>query len=68
VSAVVIVVLVTPGIIDKVSQIELLDALARHRTRDWGKVCPEDWAANDRAALNGGRIVSTFDTACGTRF
>jgi hypothetical protein len=60
--------LVTPGIIEKVSQIELLDALVRHRTHDWGNVGPEDWAANDRAALQGGRILSTFDTDCGTRF
>jgi hypothetical protein len=60
--------LVTPGIIEKVSQIELLDALVRHRTHDWGNVGPEDRAANDRAALQGRRILSTFDTDCGTRF
>jgi hypothetical protein len=60
--------LVTPGIIEKVSRIELLDALVRHRTHDWGNVGPEDWAANDRAVLHGGRILSTFDTECGTRF
>ena len=60
--------LVTPGVIEKVSQVELLDALARHRTHDWGNIGPEDWAANDRAALHGGRILSTFDTECGTRF
>jgi hypothetical protein len=33
-----------------------------------GNVGPEDWAANDRAVLHGGRILSTFDTECGTRF
>ena len=60
--------MVTPGVIDKVTQLDLLDALARHQKRDWGNVCPEDWAANDRAATYGGRILSAYDTASGIRF
>ena len=60
--------LVTPGVIDQVSQVDLLNALVRHRKCDWGNVCPEDKAENDRAAKHGGRIFSVFDTQDDIRF
>ena len=37
-----------------------MDALARHRRGDWGCVCPDDSAANDRALDEGERILSAY--------
>ena len=34
--------------------------LMRHAGGDWGDVGEEDWAANDKAARSGGRILSAF--------
>ena len=58
----------TPGIIEMVPLIELLDGLDRHRRQDWGEVPAEDWEANNHAVLHGGRILSAYDTKEGTRF
>ncbi|HEX2973115.1 MAG TPA: hypothetical protein VHP11_12335 [Tepidisphaeraceae bacterium] len=37
--------------------------LARHVRGDWGNVGGEDWALNDRAVVEGSRILSTYTTA-----
>jgi hypothetical protein len=34
--------------------------LARHVTGDWGDLCVEDQAANQRALLDGSRILSSY--------
>lgn len=34
--------------------------LIRHAAGDWGVVGDEDWAANDTALINGGRITSIY--------
>jgi len=59
---------VTSGVIESIPQVDLLNALVRHRKCDWGNVCLEDQAANDRAAKHGGRILSVYDTNDGIRF
>ena len=61
-------VVATPSVLEKVPRNELLQALERHRTRDWGEVCPQDWAANDHAFIQGGRIVSAYRAANEIRF
>ncbi|WP_233238839.1 hypothetical protein [Bordetella sp. LUAb4] len=38
-----------------------LSLLLRHQCGDWGKVHPEDGAANDTAIVYGGRILSCYD-------
>lgn len=38
----------------------LTNCLTRHRTGDWGNVCPEDAALNDEALVTGKRIVSCY--------
>ena len=40
--------------------------LHRHQTGDWGAVGPEDWAANDRALMDGDRLLSSYLTDGGT--
>lgn len=41
-------------------------AVSRHRSRDWGQVCPEDWRTNDDAASHGERLLSEY-VVCGRR-
>lgn len=44
-----------------------LNFLQRHASGDWGDVCPEDATANEQAVEDGGRILSSYQTAMGTR-
>jgi hypothetical protein len=39
---------------------EVLTALCRHASGDWGDLCPEDTLANDNALLQGGRLFSAY--------
>jgi hypothetical protein len=40
--------------------------LARHATCDWGDVDAEDWTANDRALVDGARLLSAYRLPDGT--
>jgi hypothetical protein len=42
--------------------------IARHATCDWGDVDAEDWAANDRALVDGARLLSAYTLPTGERF
>jgi len=37
------------------------NAVARHKSGDWGVVCDEDRQANDRAAAGDERVLSAYD-------
>ena len=37
----------------------------RHASGDWGEVCPDDWAANEAALVNGDRLLSVYRTTLG---
>jgi hypothetical protein len=39
--------------------------LARHLGGDWGSVAVADWGLNDRALVDGGRILSSYRTLLG---
>jgi hypothetical protein len=39
---------------------EVLAALARHASGDWGDLCPEDALANSDALDQGGRLFSAY--------
>ena len=39
---------------------EVLSALRRHASGDWGDLCPEDTLANDEALEHGGRLLSAY--------
>ena len=39
---------------------EVLTALRRHSSGDWGDLCPEDAMANDAALRHGGRLFSAY--------
>lgn len=63
-------VVATPGALRLLQQlsIEPLSLLIRHRSGDFGELCPEDLDANWKAIERGDRILSSFAVgAAGTR-
>jgi hypothetical protein len=58
----------TRGLIAAVEEEEFRSALVRHALCDWGEVCDEDKAANDRALLDGARLLSVFHSRDWIRF
>ena len=51
------------GAIERVPNDEMLRALRRHASGDWGKVCNEDADANENALVHGARLLSAYETA-----
>jgi hypothetical protein len=39
---------------------EVLTALRRHTSGDWGALCPEETMSNDAALRSGGRLFSAY--------
>jgi hypothetical protein len=44
----------------RLSTEEVMTALSRHASGDWGDLCPEDTLANDNALDHGGRLLSAY--------
>ena len=57
----------TPGAVAVLAPEEPLTLLSRHVTGDWGDVPPEDAAENGFSVRHGFRVVSSYETAGGTR-
>lgn len=58
-------VVMTRGVADLINRevfytLDLVALLQRHGAGDWGEVCPEDAAANDRALVDGSRLLSAY--------
>ena len=47
---------------------EIRAALARHVRGDWGNLGAEDWASNNRALVEGNRLLSAYCSRGGIRF
>lgn len=47
---------------------DVLIALHRHSTGDWGHLCPEDRTANEGALVNGTRLLSSYRSKTGIAF
>ena len=58
----------TPGALERVSNEEMLRALGRHVSGDWGNVCSEDAEANEAAVNERERLLSSYATRDGVRF
>lgn len=58
-------VVATRGVLDHLlaSGVDPLPYVLRHQGGDWGDIPAEDAGANDRAVINGGRIMSAYDIA-----
>lgn len=57
----------TPGALAALTPKEPLTFLSRHVLGDWGDVPPEDAAENEFGVRHGFRVVSSYETAGGTR-
>jgi hypothetical protein len=51
-------IVATPRALAVTTERQRRECLKRHSIGDWGRVCGEDWNANDQAVENGGRILS----------
>lgn len=60
--------LITPGAKEKLDQISLKLAVARHATGDWGDLDAHDRSVNENSLKNGGTLVSIYKDARGVRF
>jgi hypothetical protein len=58
----------TPAALIVVSPSEIMSALKRHCTGDWGDVQLEDWQANQRALHEGTRLLSSYRNSKGEVF
>jgi hypothetical protein len=58
----------TPTALANITQEDITVALRRHVMGDWGDVCAEDKLLNDRALVEGTRILSAYHAANGTKF
>lgn len=59
---------ITPNAAASVEHADVLAALRRHASGDWGELGEEDRAANDRALVEGTRLLSAYRARNGTRF
>ncbi len=61
-------ILITPNALSQLSPSEVLLALKRHLTGDWGDCCPEDRQANEQALQSGGRVFSVYHSSGKLKF
>lgn len=54
-------IVATPGAIASLNVSQMLLCLARHHQGDWGMVCAEDKKANNRALVEGTRLLSAYE-------
>lgn len=58
----------TPNALKCLSQKDILAGIQRHQSGDWGDISEEDAEANDRALVQGTRVLSAYGSSNGTRF
>jgi len=51
---------ITSNAMSVLSHVDVLTALSRHVRGDWGDLCQEDWQANEKALIDGGRLFSVY--------
>lgn len=61
-------VVATPTALAMLEQKDILGALKRHVSGDWGEVCDEDQGANEEALASGERLLSAYTSESGTKF
>ena len=61
-------IVATPNALSTISNPEIQSALSRHLAGDWGNICAEDQAANERALVDGSRLLSAYRTKLGVKF
>ena len=61
-------VVITPGVLDALSEADVLNALRRHARGDWGELCGEDVQENELALVEGWRLLSAYRGGNDRRF
>ena len=59
---------ITPGALEALSHDQVLAALKRHVTGDWGDCCGEDRDENELSLEQGFRLLSVYHSAAGVEF
>jgi len=59
---------ITPNALSKLLPVDVLSALARHASGDWGELDAEDWQSNQLALEQGERLLSSYHSAAGVKF
>lgn len=58
----------TPNSLLHLTQEDILRAIRRHQSGDWGDLCAEDQVENERALRDGTRLLSVYHSANGVKF
>jgi hypothetical protein len=58
----------TPGALEKVPADDIVVALGRHLSGDWGNLDKEDRISNNEALKSGGRLLSSYTAENGVKF
>ena len=58
----------TPNALSQLTEEDILTGIQRHQSGDWGDVDDHDRLANERALVEGMRILSAYQAANGTKF
>lgn len=61
-------IVTTPNAQSRLSQEDILRGIQRHQAGDWGDVDAKDRAANDRALIEGSRLLSAYRSSAGVTF
>jgi hypothetical protein len=61
-------IVATAGALDRITPTEISKSMKRHATGDWGELCREDRATNDRHLRTGGQLRSAYQTGTGEQF
>jgi hypothetical protein len=59
---------ITPGALKSLDAESVRVSLGRHLSGDWGDLDPHDYAANERALVDGSRLLSAYRDVRGTTF
>jgi hypothetical protein len=61
-------VVITRNALEAIPPTEVRRTLARHAGGDWGDLCEEDRRENALSLIEGGRLMSVYRAADGTKF
>lgn len=61
-------IMITRGAQEVLSHQDVLTALGRHLTGDWGQVGSEDWQENELSLREGFRLLSAYTDRNGVKF
>ena len=58
----------TPNALEHLTHEDIFRGLQRHQSGDWGDVDEHDRQANDRALVEGTRLLSAYRSVAGVKF